>query len=689
MIEQEITRLVNQSEKKGRFIIQELDDDNNNFDKCENFPVNNVEKFFSKKTKHSSICNHNNKIIHLLHNQSENPDLNINFSTFIFDDNSKNWVDFDIIWRKFSQFHNDVSENNMEKIFNYTDLKSDVEDDENKNTSYFNDSLTINNQIEEDVVDHKLILSNEILKLENGNKNIVNPSNDNLTIVQTTDDFSHSNIADTGILSNLTSTQYKNMNSEINFNSNCNNNGNNICNIQIINNNQNHNYNFFCQNTQITNNNNILNNIISNKDTNINLEGNILHSNSKNNFKVKIQDLNKEENTDAKNGDICFKSLSSYNFDENNRCEKLEIADNEKCEKIKSDPDQLKLNLLSSARTILKNKNNINPTKAYNCEGAKDNNTIIKTPQFIDLVSKIKIDKDFNNLNSNTLILEENLSCGDANKNCELESNIIELSKIQKLNTNVVIEKNLNLNKNKAQNVDLESLYANNNINNNNIILQKEKTTSSPKIKNLEINFCEKSIINSPAFSPINSDCCHKFDKLNLNLNSPNKNFKLSEKSKLKSSDRLFHLEEYFKEENINCNKRQKRIFSVFKPSRNHENFYPGNFKISNQVNLCFISENKKNEKLNDNQKNISSKKKFISKNKRHVNLLISKNLDVEITSSLNIDENHKKNQCKEDREIKGIGDTMQDKVFGINKSDYSNKEYICCSCGTKNFIVD
>ena len=294
MIEQEITRLVNQSEKKGRFIIQELDDDVNVLEKSESLP-NTVEKYFSKKTKHSSICN-NNKIIHLLHNQSENPNLNSNFSTFIFEDNSKNWIDFDLVWTNFSKFHCDVSENNMEKIFNYTDVKlDDNENNENENnSSYFNDSLNINNNAD--------IICNLLLSKENfnTNKNFINPLHDNLTNIQTTHDVSHSNIAESGLLSNITPTHSKNIHNEINFlNNNFNFNVNNNCTNQIMNNNI---------NEKNSNLNNLAENTISSKSL-----GEKIH-------------------------------ISNFNISKNSN--NLNFMNEIKCEKIENSAEKLKLNLL-------------------------------------------------------------------------------------------------------------------------------------------------------------------------------------------------------------------------------------------------------------------------------------------------------------------------------------------------------
>jgi ribosomal protein L24 len=609
MIEQEITRLVNQSEKKGRFIIQELDDEKNVLEKSHVWP-NNVEKYFSKKTKHSSICN-NYKIIHLLHNQSENPNLNQNFSTFIFEDNSKNWIDFDLIWTKFSQFHCDVSENNMEKIFNYTYLKSD---DEN-NSSYFNDSLNINNNGDVDI-NQKLLLSNNVITLGEKAKKPVNPSNDNLTNVQSTRDISHSNIADIGMLSNITSTHFKNLHNEINFNFNGNQNSN-----------DNNYINSYCNNN--ANVNNITN--VNGISASCNGEPNNLNKTVKNEPNCYAARENK-----TASGYICAHLLK----DKKNE-EIIDIEKYQKYEKIENQPDESKLNFTADYL----NKEDCNKIKLL---GASET----KTDQILNFNFENKNNKMEANetninkgLNCNTLILQEILS-SDANKNNPEN----EFNKIDESNSNNKQE-NSNLNKNDLAPQDLvnSSTLNDKNQSESKSAHKKQKLKSPSKMKNLEINFCENRIIISPAFSPINSDYLHKFDKINLDLNSlVNENNKKINDYNLKSGDRLIFLEDYFKEEkNNNSKKRQKRIFSEFKPNRNFENKFFYNLKISNVNNFCFIPEKKKIIH------NINMRKKKTAKAKKNSNLQISENIQIEISAVNKLDDDEKENTWDKKNEDK------------------------------------
>ena len=283
------------------------------------------------------------------------------------------------------------------------------------------------------------------------------------------------------------------------------------------------------------------------------------------------------------------------------------------------------------------------------------------------------ISNSANNLHCcNKLNLEENNN-SDFNKNTSCNK-ICESSKLPCKNTNNIIFENSDLDKTKI-NSEIE-----NNINHKISNLVENSNTHS-KIKNLEINFCEKRIINSPPFSPINSDYCHKFDKLNLDLNSLNDNIHKSEKFKIKSSDKLIFLEDYFKEENKNSKKRQKRIYSEFKPNKKFENFYFSNLKISNVNNFSFIQENKKIVN------NLNIRKLKSSKTKKNLNLQISQNLAIEITAGGNIEENT--NDEKEEWLFKENLNEKHNKLFHDNYINNKNKEYICCSCGNKNFIVD
>jgi len=661
MIEQDITRLVSQSEKKGRFIIQELDEDINVMENYENSPINffDKEKNFTKKTKHSSICN-NNKIIHLLHNQSENPNLNQNFSTFIFEENSKNWIDFDLLWNKFSRKHCDVSENNMEKIFNYTDIKSDVEKNEN-NSSYFNDSLNVNNNLcEEYNENQKLILSNENINInidleKNKTKNFVLPSNDNLTNIQTTHDISHSNIADIGMLSNTTANQINK----------------NLCEnyISVLNNNANN--NLFSTNNNFNNRKLSLNN---NLNYNVNINNNFANNNKENIINNQINNI------------VLFNNgLSNINSNTDNSIFHTQITIAAETQLNENEKESI-FNTICNIETINNNG------KEDNCQSQNKKNNIKEEDCLEINYEKQSIDKlsNENEIEKLRINLNSNANPIESNKNLDIEISNCEAYKSPK-NT-------------------IQKSYNNSKVNSND---KKEKLSQSPtKIKNLEINFCEKRIINSPAFSPINSDYCHKLDKLNLDLHSlndiskknvnnninininvninleNNNNIHNKNKSKLKSSDRLIFLEDYFKNENKFSYKRQKRIFSEFKPNMKFENkFYYSNLKISSNVNnFCFIPESRKIA----NEKNIR-KKKISNKKKKNLNLQISQNIEIEIFTGNNLEENSNDDKEKlkffkenfiENKDILILKD-------GKKENNEIKNNYICASCGHKNFIVD
>jgi len=209
MIKQDILRIPNRSEKKGRFLIQELDDELNSNEIFPNIH-NNFEKILLNKTKHSSICvgKLKNKKINFLHNEYENLNNQKNFSSFILENNSNDWIDFEIIWKDILNSHSKKYENNLEKIFNYTDLISDKENDSNY-SFYFNDSLNKNIKYKYDQSIQKINLFDDDLDY---NKNFAIENNqikDNFTNIQTTYDNSNSNITDLQTLSNLVSPRSK------------------------------------------------------------------------------------------------------------------------------------------------------------------------------------------------------------------------------------------------------------------------------------------------------------------------------------------------------------------------------------------------------------------------------------------------------------------------------------------------
>jgi hypothetical protein len=137
-----------QSERRGRFLIQEIEEeedftptrnhfsseklekvekpDKNNWMSNINLnAVGNGNNNHSKRPKHSSIIM-DSKIIHTTRMDS-NYYLET-FSTLIYEESTQDWVDFELIWKGFSQQHVDVVEDDMEKIFHYIDTKIDDSD---------------------------------------------------------------------------------------------------------------------------------------------------------------------------------------------------------------------------------------------------------------------------------------------------------------------------------------------------------------------------------------------------------------------------------------------------------------------------------------------------------------------------------------------------------------------------------
>lgn len=122
---------LNQSERRGRFLIQEIEEENNSIEniKKEKTTLNSIKypnnkKLEKKRSKHSSFFL-DSKILHLTHD-----DIKMTqpvFSTYIQFENN-DWIDFEKVWSKFSCCHNDLSECDLERIFNYTFIQTEQSD---------------------------------------------------------------------------------------------------------------------------------------------------------------------------------------------------------------------------------------------------------------------------------------------------------------------------------------------------------------------------------------------------------------------------------------------------------------------------------------------------------------------------------------------------------------------------------
>lgn len=192
MLEYEMSK---QSERRGRFLIQEIEDDcdytpiknhfssekleknlekilEKNLEKNEKTNLfitlpcgsNNTHNAHSKRPKHSSIII-DSKIIHTTRMDSNY--YSETFTTLIYEENTKDWVNFEDIWKGFSQGHVDVVEDDMEKIFHYIDNKIDDSD-------FFcvNNLNTLPEPVKKEIANE---ITNEIkiknTKLKNKNKN--------------------------------------------------------------------------------------------------------------------------------------------------------------------------------------------------------------------------------------------------------------------------------------------------------------------------------------------------------------------------------------------------------------------------------------------------------------------------------------------------------------------------------------
>lgn len=110
-----------QAEKRGRFIIQEIEDDT----KTTSHKQAHHQSSHSKRPKHSSIIM-DSKIFHTTRVDSELS--NVSFTTLVYEEGANSWVEFAQIWKDFSKSHVGVDEDNMEKIFSYIDVRMDDSD---------------------------------------------------------------------------------------------------------------------------------------------------------------------------------------------------------------------------------------------------------------------------------------------------------------------------------------------------------------------------------------------------------------------------------------------------------------------------------------------------------------------------------------------------------------------------------
>jgi hypothetical protein len=105
------------SQRRGRFIIQEIEEE---VDDNLRPPL-----LSQKRPKHSSIIM-DSKIIHTTRMDSNC--YSEYFSTIVWDEARKDWIDFENVWKNFSRVHRDCLEDDMEKIFHYIDNRLDDSD---------------------------------------------------------------------------------------------------------------------------------------------------------------------------------------------------------------------------------------------------------------------------------------------------------------------------------------------------------------------------------------------------------------------------------------------------------------------------------------------------------------------------------------------------------------------------------
>lgn len=147
---------ISPSQRRGRFLIQEVQDNivKKHGDSQKEAGVCILKKsLLTKRSKHSSIVM-DSKITHFTHEDTyiDEP----LFIACVLEESSDNWVDFESIWHKFSKIHCNMSEDSMERLFNYTYIQ--IEED-----NFFSPdrALTVSKELKIDFIrqDEKLIIN--------------------------------------------------------------------------------------------------------------------------------------------------------------------------------------------------------------------------------------------------------------------------------------------------------------------------------------------------------------------------------------------------------------------------------------------------------------------------------------------------------------------------------------------------
>jgi hypothetical protein len=117
-----------QSERRGRFLIQEVEEEKK---------IYLSEKFLclNKRSKHSSIMMES-KIYHTTRMDSNIS--NSNFFSYIYDGCREQFIDFSSLWKDFSKDRCNIEEDNLDKIFNYVDVVNESNFFSNNNFSNLN-----------------------------------------------------------------------------------------------------------------------------------------------------------------------------------------------------------------------------------------------------------------------------------------------------------------------------------------------------------------------------------------------------------------------------------------------------------------------------------------------------------------------------------------------------------------------
>jgi len=180
--------IIKQMEKRGRFLIQEIEDDYSSnstalkFTNSGKFKTNLQTGNNSRRTKHSSIIM-DSKIFYTTRIDSNLS--NGSFTCLIYEENQKDWIDFDPIWKKFTKIHQDLCEDDMEKIFQYIDKKIDESD-------FF--CLNSSSNLHSCNVDKNLKLEEKMkIPIENENKLNVNYITNTTELIKKTENSFHYN----------------------------------------------------------------------------------------------------------------------------------------------------------------------------------------------------------------------------------------------------------------------------------------------------------------------------------------------------------------------------------------------------------------------------------------------------------------------------------------------------------------